>query len=111
MSHRFSVALGTCSHSFLARLAMIPIACLENIRHPTLNLIQMAVMMVVIVRLDLPLGSCTEHFEKRRGTHCSILRPWKSRLSKPYRLQLCSANVLATLADHDQSTPQGRIGN
>lgn len=28
MSHRFPVALGTSFHSFLARLAMIPIACL-----------------------------------------------------------------------------------
>lgn len=70
---------------------MIPIACLENIRHPTLNLIQMAVMMVVIVRLDLPLGSCTEHFEKRRGTHCLILRRNLGRADCPNHTAFSSA--------------------
>lgn len=87
-----------------ARLKMTPVALLEGIRLPT--------------REPYTPGShdrrdrqARSSLGRKHATRRDEARPALRRLSKPNRPHVCSANVLAALADHRQPTPPGRIGN
>lgn len=93
----FPHALAPSFLTLLARLTMTPIARLEGVRVPTRE----PYTPGSHDRRDSQTGSgrvrATPRDDRARPALLNPQqKPWKSRLSKPYRPRLCSANVLAT---------------
>lgn len=110
----FPHALAPSSLNFHARLAMTPTASLEGVRLPRRE----PYTHGRHDRRDSQTRSALGRVHRRRRDEArpALPKPSAGSLEEPVvktmpPSPMLSANVLATLADHRQSTPQGRIGN